>query len=186
VTNYLAAILIVAAVALFVAAPLSGGFSRRRRSTILELELERLEHDRGLAVQGLRELEFDHEMGKLDEGDYRDLKRSLEDRALSAMSAIERAHAETRGAQRAPAMRLASRGARAAATGAGVAAASPPPLRLSASATRRNAGASGAGVPPVVNFCPQCGVRVGAGHNFCAECGTNLSAGVIRTASRAE
>jgi hypothetical protein len=61
-----------------------------------------------------------------------------------------------------------------------------PPLRPSASVTRRNAGAGGAGVLPVVNFCPQCGVRVGAGHNYCAECGTNLSAGIIRNASRAE
>ena len=88
--NYLAAILIVAAVALFVAAPLSGGFPRRRGANSRELELERLEHERGLAVQGLRELAFDHEMGKLDELDYRDLKRSLEDRALAAMSAVER------------------------------------------------------------------------------------------------
>jgi hypothetical protein len=106
VANYAAAILIVAAVALFVAAPLSGGFPRRRGATSRELELERLEHERGLAVQGLRELEFDHEMGKLDEVDYRDLKRSLEDRALAAMSAIERLRGAVRVAERTAPMRL--------------------------------------------------------------------------------
>ena len=103
--NYVAAILIVAAVALFVAAPLSGGFPRRRGASIRELEHERLEHERGLAVQGLRELEFDHEMGKLDEGDYRELKRSLEERALGAMSAIGRLRGAVRAAQRIAAKR---------------------------------------------------------------------------------
>ena len=168
--NYLAAILIVAAVALFVAAPLSGGFSRRRRSTTLQLELERLEHERGLAVQGLRELEFDHEMGKLDQVDYRDLKRSLEDRALSAMRAIERAR-RTSEVARAGTMRLAARPARIV----------PGPATLMPA----QPGASGAGLP-LVNFCPQCGVRVGAGHKFCAECGANLSPLAPRIASRAE
>jgi zinc ribbon protein len=180
VANYLAAILIVAAVALFVAAPLSGGFPRRRRSTTLQLELERLEHERGLAVQGLRELEFDHEMGKLDEVDYHDLKRSLADRALSAMSAIERA----RGDARAATMRLAARPARTSPASVALAAASPTPTLRTPSA-RRQLGAVGAGLP-LVNFCPQCGARVGTGHNFCAECGANLSPVAARTASRAE
>jgi hypothetical protein len=192
VANYLAAILIVAAVALFVAAPLSGGFPRRRRSTSLQLDLERLEHDRGLAVQGLRELEFDHEMGKLDEVDYLDLKRSLEDRALSAMAAIERG----RGAQRDATMRLAASPPRTATatttstvTGTasapvGLAAAAPAAAPRASSA--RRIPAAGAAHPPLVNFCPQCGVRVGAGHNFCAECGANLSPATTRAASRAE
>jgi hypothetical protein len=86
VAIYLASILIVAAVALFVAAPLAEGLSPARRGR--SLEREALEHDRELAMQGLRELEFDHEMGKLDERDYRELKQSLEGRALAAMSAI--------------------------------------------------------------------------------------------------
>jgi hypothetical protein len=182
VANYLAAILIVAAVALFVAAPLSGGFPRRRRSTILELELERLEHDRGLAVQGLRELEFDREMGKLDDADYRDLKRSLEDRALSAMTAIERAHAARRAAATASPMRRAARLARPASA---VESPVTPVTPLRASSSRRMSSAAGAG-HPVVNFCPQCGVRVGAGHNFCAACGANLNAITTRSAARAD
>ncbi len=162
--NYVAAILIVAAVALFVAAPLSGGFSRRRRSTPREFDVERLEHERGLAVQGLLELEFDHEMGKLDELDYRNLKRSLEERALSAMSALEHARSAG-GATRGVPMRLAARVSR--------------PGRVAASG-------AAAGTPPTMNFCPQCGVRAGAGHNFCAACGASLDGAAARVAARRE
>ena len=86
-TAYLAAFLIVAAVALFVAAPLTEGFLRRKRSA--NLELIRLHHERELALQGLRELEFDHEMGKLDESDYESLKANLENHALAAMRSLE-------------------------------------------------------------------------------------------------
>ncbi len=139
---YAAAIMIVASVALFVAAPLAGGLFRRRR-VANELDLERLEHERGLAVQGLRELEFDHEMGKVDDADYRELKATLESRALAAMGAIDRA----KGAGRVATMRLASRRSKAA------------PVTQTGS----------------FNFCPQCGVRAGAGHNFCAECGAALN-----------
>jgi hypothetical protein len=213
VANYVAAILIVAAVALFVAAPLSGGFPRRRGATSRELDLERLEHERGMAVQGLRELEFDHEMGKLDETDYRDLKRSLEDRALASMSALER----LRGAERTVTMRLASRpaGARPAAVSASpqlvsvtssavpapsiprsttvtesavnavAAPASAPVVPIGTPAALRSSGSISAS-RPVVNFCPQCGVPVGAGHNFCASCGANLNVAVVRIATRAE
>ena len=88
-TEYVAAFLIVAAVALFVAAPLSEGFMRRKRSA--DLEMMRLEHDRQLALQGLRELEFDNEMGKLEPNDYAALKANLESRALAAMRALEQA-----------------------------------------------------------------------------------------------
>jgi ribosomal protein L32/HAMP domain-containing protein len=141
---YVAAIMIVASVALFVAAPLAGGLFRRRR-VANELDLERLEHERGLAVQGLRELEFDHEMGKLDDADYRELKATLEARALAAIGAIDRA----KGAGRVATMRLASRRSKASSA--------------MQTAVRR------------FNFCPQCGVRSGAAHNFCAECGAALN-----------
>jgi len=91
VATYLAAFMIVAAVALFVAAPLTEGVRRRRRTSTDELEIERFRHAQALAMQGLRELEFDHEMGKLDAADYQRLRATLEHRALAAMSALDRA-----------------------------------------------------------------------------------------------
>src|SRR6516164_5487609 len=82
--------MIVAGVALFVAAPLGGGIFPRRQRSASELDRERLEHERGLAVQGLRELEFDREMGKLSDTDYESLHDALEQRALAAMAALEK------------------------------------------------------------------------------------------------
>lgn len=142
--SYVAAILLVAAVALFVAAPLAEGVYRRRRSGADRAELERLEHERGLAIQGLRELEFDHEMGKLDDPDYRELRASLEARALAVMSAQERARRDARG----PALKLAT--------------------RRSAPTQSRAADAS------TVRACASCGGRIAAGASFCVECGTPL------------
>jgi cytochrome c-type biogenesis protein CcmI len=142
---YIAALLIVAAAALFVAAPLTEGFLRRKRS--VNLEMARHEHQCELALQGLRELEFDHEMGKLDESDYRNLKASLENRALAAMRVLEQLAQEHRIAV----VRLA------------------PPRSPSAASTA-------AGTVRSINFCPQCGMRAEVNYRFCAGCGVSLEA----------
>jgi len=89
--TYVAAVMIVAAVALFVAAPLTEGVRRRRPTDADALQIERIDHERALAMQGLRELEFDHEMGKVDAADYHSLRASLENRALAAMTALDQA-----------------------------------------------------------------------------------------------
>ncbi|MBF6559269.1 MAG: c-type cytochrome biogenesis protein CcmI [Candidatus Binataceae bacterium] len=165
----LAAILLVAAVALFVAAPLAEGFTPRRGTR--RPALEALEHDRELAMQGLRELEFDHEMGKVDDRDYQELKRSLEDRALAAMSSIE---STARGAE-ARAMHNAQGGASTARatpaassiTGAAGAAAAPENSVVAIAAIADGVRAAG---------CPRCGVRAGTGYRFCAACGSALAA----------
>ena len=99
---YLAAVLIVASVALFVAAPLGGGPLATRRTGRDAAEAERLEHERALAMQGLRELEFDREMGKLSEPDYAALHEGLMARALGASAALERLRAAPAAASSAP------------------------------------------------------------------------------------
>jgi ribosomal protein L32 len=153
---YLAAVLIVAGVALFVAAPLTGGIlGPRGKSHVGGRDADRLEHERSLAIQGLRELEFDREMGKLGEADYEDLRVGLENRALAAMSAIERLRNEGRTSSG----RILPR--------------------------RRRIGKS-APQPPRMNFCPHCGAQIGAGHNFCAECGAALAAAEQRRRTRAD
>jgi NADH pyrophosphatase NudC (nudix superfamily) len=86
---YLALVLIVIGVALFVAAPLFESVRARGASNAIS-ERSRLEHERALAVQGLRDLEFDHEMRKLSEQDWTELKQNLEARALRAMAALEK------------------------------------------------------------------------------------------------
>jgi len=143
---YLAAAMIIAGVALFVAAPLGSGLLTRRPRSSGEVDRERLEHERGLAVQGLRELEFDREMGKLSESDYGSLHAVLEQRALKAMGALERFRADP-------------------ARGKGS-------VRRIESA-RGAVGASRV-APRNINFCPQCGARCPADSRFCGECGAQL------------
>ncbi|MGH7779943.1 MAG: zinc-ribbon domain-containing protein [Candidatus Binataceae bacterium] len=164
---YLAAAMIVAGVALFVAAPLAGGFLPARLKRPDEVEAEQLEHERGLAVQALRDLEFDREMGKLSDADYEALRVTLENRALAAMKSIETLQDKVESARV-----------------AGAAAAAKPPLR--AEAPRRPEPqriAQGsvfgnlrprAGPQRAVRFCPQCGTRMIADARFCAECGLAL------------
>jgi hypothetical protein len=100
-------------------------------------------------MQGLRELEFDREMGKLSGADYASLRESLMARALGATAALDRLNAKiapgaaaagfrTHTAQ-APAMR-------------------PRPIR-SATAPRVR--------------CSKCGGKV-LGKKFCSECGEPL------------
>jgi hypothetical protein len=159
---YLAAVLIVASVALFVAAPLGGGLLATRRAGRDAAEAERLEHERALAMQGLRELEFDREMGKLSDADYAALHEGLMTRALGASAALERLHARAA----APAPEAAAARPRLVKSGSAA------PAAGSAPATAR------------IRFCPQCGIEVAAG-NFCSECGAPLSLSA-RAAARAE
>lgn len=139
---YLAAVLIVLGVALFVAEPLvRGARERGRRSGAGRRSV--FEHERGLALQGLRELEFDRQMNKLSEGDAALLRQALEARALGAMSAIEKLQDEQRG----PALSLAPRRPR----GERVAA-RPARVRF----------CPGCGAPASIGaaFCAECGTRL--------------------------
>ncbi len=158
-----AAALIVAGVALFVAAPLGIGLSRERSKSAGELQVERCEHQRSLAVQGLHELEFDREMGKLSDDDYNSMHSALENRALTAMTEVERLRAEA-------AKKQASVVALADATRK-----TPLPRRTDTVPTlvvhhevpRPSSSRK-------IRFCPQCGTRSAPDSNFCAECGAAI------------
>ena len=156
---YLAAVLIVASVALFVAAPLGSGLLATPSAGRDAIGAERLEHERALAMQGLRELEFDREMGKLSEADYAALREVLMARALDASAALERFHIADMPAVETAAAR---------------------PRLVKSAATSATAPIAAASI----SFCPQCGVEVAAG-KFCSECGAPLSVST-RAAARAE
>jgi cytochrome c-type biogenesis protein CcmI len=169
----LAAALIVAGVALFVAAPLGIGLTGARAKSAGELQTERHEHDRALAVQGLRELEFDREMGKLSDADYDSMHKALEDRALTAMAAVEkiRLDADQAANTKKPSVTPLTQAIRRP---------FPAPRRIDPIPTlvlhheprplqpppQPTAAASGK-----LHFCPQCGTRAAVDSKFCAQCG---------------
>jgi len=142
---YVAALLVVAGVALYVAAPLVGARRAKSAAPSQGLDFDRAIQQRSLAVQALTELEFDREMNKLSGEDYRALRAPLEARALGAMAEIERLRAE----RHADAAREAQRVL--------------PPIQPVERRLRR------------LVYCPQCGDRVRADASFCTECGASLN-----------
>jgi cytochrome c-type biogenesis protein CcmI len=170
----LAAAMIVAGVALFVAAPLGIGLVGARAKSAGELQTERHEHERALAVQGLRELEFDREMGKLSDADYDSMHKALEDRALTAMAAIERIRGEADKGPNAkkgsvtPLTRPAPVPRRIDPVPTLVVHREPPPPRPSQPLSQQPPAASASHKP---RFCPECGNRAAGDSKFCAQCG---------------
>jgi cytochrome c-type biogenesis protein CcmI len=171
----LAAALIVAGVALFVAAPLGIGLVGARAKSDSELQVERYEHERALAVQGLRELEFDREMGKLSDADYEPMHKALEDRALTAMAAVENIRTQSGKAANAkkPVVTSLAQAIRRPA---------PAPRRIDPIPTLvlhteppRPPQPSPPQQPPSasgkIRFCPECGMRAAVDSKFCAQCG---------------
>ena len=164
----LAAALIVAGVALFVAAPLGIGLVGARAKSSGELQVERHEHERALAVQGLRELEFDREMGKLSDADYESMHQALEDRALTAMTAIEKIADQVANAKKPVVTPLTPRRL------------APAPRRIDPIPTLvvhmdpprpQPAPTSSTPSSHKITFCPQCGMRAAPDSKFCAQCG---------------
>jgi cytochrome c-type biogenesis protein CcmI len=162
----LAAALIVAGVALFVAAPLGIGLIGTRAKSAGQLQVERHEHDRALAVQGLRELEFDREMGKLSDADYQSMHQALEDRALTAMAAIEKIRDQAANAKKPIVTPITPRKL------------APAPRRIDPIPTLvvhmdppRPQQTSPQRTPGKIAFCPQCGMRAAPDSKFCAQCG---------------
>ena len=87
VSIWIAALMLIGSVALFVAAPLTEVFTSRPADE--DAEAARLEHQRSLATAALRDLEFDYATGKIAEGDFRAIRAGLERRALEVMAGLD-------------------------------------------------------------------------------------------------
>jgi hypothetical protein len=77
-------------VALFVAAPLFNPESEPQSTGEQEGEAARWEKQKADAYAALKEAEFDQQMGKLTEEDYRLLREKYEARALEALAQLDR------------------------------------------------------------------------------------------------
>ena len=107
-TIWIAALMLIGSLALFVAAPLTEFFAANASVPDEDAEAIRLEHQRGLATAAIRELEFDYATGKIAESEFRALREQLEARALEAMAGLERLrrdiipHGKERHSERSP------------------------------------------------------------------------------------
>jgi hypothetical protein len=127
-----AAVLLIAAAAGFVLWPL---FAHPRAELGPEVELSPLERQKREAYAAIREAEFDHQMGKLTDGDLAVLREKYTRQALEAIAALEAARS----------------GSPSKVGGAARRAEGHKPSRIAFCP------ACGFDLPPRANFCPACG-----------------------------
>lgn len=84
----LATVLLTVAVIVFVMYPIVT--NRAAPVSSDDHETSESEAKRRVALLALRDVEYDREMGKLDEEDYRSLRREISAEALAAIEAVER------------------------------------------------------------------------------------------------
>jgi hypothetical protein len=87
---YLSGLILIGMIAMFVAAPLFKPERESDRSDAREDVAARWEKQKTDAYAAIREADFDQEMGKLTEEDYRLLREKYEGRALEALAQLDR------------------------------------------------------------------------------------------------
>ena len=86
---YFSGLVLIAAVAWAAASPLLAGETAPVEAAD-DPRSDRWRRQKDEALAGIREAEFDRQLGKLSEDDYRQLRARLEAQALEAMAALER------------------------------------------------------------------------------------------------
>ena len=87
---YLTGLLLIGAIAVFVAFPLFKTVAEREPLTAPESQTARWEKQKTDAYAALKEAEFDLQMGKLTHEDYQLLREKYEARALEALAHLDR------------------------------------------------------------------------------------------------
>ena len=95
-----AAVALAACIVLFILHPLLTGSSASMEED--HHELTEAQHRKRVALLGLRDVEYDFHAGKLDETDYRHLKKGLAAEALEAMELETHELREAEGGQLSP------------------------------------------------------------------------------------
>jgi zinc-ribbon domain len=131
-----------------------GGQALEHGPVLRESDLEVLEREKALTLRSIKELEFDHAMGKLSDADFEDLGRRLRARALALMQQLEAAAGD------------------AAAPSAVPAAAAPEAPGDDRVATSDIPAAD----PPAAPACDACGTFNDRDARFCKHCGASLAA----------
>jgi hypothetical protein len=87
---YAVGLAIIAGIAWGIAAPLLRVAGDAPELRPVDPERRRLEKERDLAYAAIKEAEFDSQMGKLSPEDYAALRRTYEERAIAALTALDR------------------------------------------------------------------------------------------------
>ena len=87
---YVAGLLLIAAVAWAAASPLFAPPAASDSTAAKSPQRERWRRQKDEALAAIKDAEFDFQLGKLSEHDYRELRARLEAQALEAMAALER------------------------------------------------------------------------------------------------
>ncbi len=138
-------VLLALAAVFFVLYPIISG--REASMEWDEGELTEAQHRRNVALLALRDVEYDFHAGKLDEVDYRRMKREISSEALQAIDEEEAEWADRQ-------------------TGTGTDAAPPADLEAEIAALRASIREG--------TVCPQCGHPNPRGSRFCGDCGSAL------------
>ena len=116
-----------------------------------------LEREKMLALRAIKELEFDHAMGKVAEGDFVEIRDRLRPRALRLMRQLDGADAYRQAIERDLASRV-------------------PPAPRAAAPSAPGPVVAPAAESGVARFCTQCGAPAEADARFCGMCGRALHA----------
>lgn len=147
---------------------------------VRDLERERLEQEKLLLLQGIKELEADLSIGKVDERDYAHLRRTAEGRAIAIIERLKNtdAHWMNR-AEELVASRLGVTGMRTAGLAVAGAAAAAPVLRISWHSVQSAEALAELADPRVFDerpvkldgTCSGCGAVAEADARYCTGCG---------------
>lgn len=173
------AILLTAAALLAVAYPILFKGSAAAQATTAEEALDELLAQRDAAIQALRELNFDHRMGKISDEDFTVFERNLKQNAAETLRALDEWEAQADNAidqdtERAIAARRSqlTAGSRTCPSCGRVAADAD---RFCASCgTALDATPEPAAAAPAGSVCSQCGRPADPGDRFCGGCGQTL------------
>lgn len=169
------AIMIVASIAI-VAYPLFSTPSRRTPvlSTGLDVTLESLVVQRDSAYSAIKDLEFDHAMGKLSETDYKVMRAKYETRAVSILQQLDSAKPSV--ARHAPSpdvdelIERQVKQIRRRSNGSGEI----PCPKCGAPRAESDAFCGKCGISLRGARCPECGTRSALGDMFCGHCGARI------------
>lgn len=135
-----------------------------KQPPLLQVEDERLtdllaRKDR--AVRAIKELEFDHQVGKIDAEDYQRLNQRLSRQAITLIQQVEQITPASATLDEQLEAEIAQRRQ------------AKPPTTSTISAKPVNLPATAAAT--VTRFCTECGARIDTNFKFCANCGTPVA-----------